>query len=110
MIDLFELQKAEAGVTRTSIIFNHEAMTAQDFESESRRSIALISAIRGREEACLNCAVRSRWKRIRYNIEWLALSAAAKFIPLLSRKACFHLAQFLGALMSVLDRHGHAWP
>jgi lauroyl/myristoyl acyltransferase len=50
--------------------------------------------------------VRSRWKRFRYKIEWLALSAAAKFVPLLSRKACFHLAQFLGALMSMVDRHG----
>jgi KDO2-lipid IV(A) lauroyltransferase len=50
--------------------------------------------------------VRSRWKRIRYKIEWLALSTAAKFVPLLSRKACFYLAQFLGALTSILDRHG----
>jgi KDO2-lipid IV(A) lauroyltransferase len=39
-------------------------------------------------------------------MEWLALSAAAKFVPLLSRKACFYLAQFLGALTSILDRHG----
>ena len=50
--------------------------------------------------------MRSRWKRIRYKIEWLALSAAAQFVPLLSRKACFHLAEFLGALMSVIDRPG----
>jgi KDO2-lipid IV(A) lauroyltransferase len=50
--------------------------------------------------------VRSRWKRIRYKIEWLALSTAAKFVPLLSRKACFYLAQFLGALTSILDRKG----
>jgi lauroyl/myristoyl acyltransferase len=50
--------------------------------------------------------VRSRWKRIRYKIEWLALSAAARFVPLLSRKACFYLAQFLGALTSILDRQG----
>lgn len=50
--------------------------------------------------------MRSRWKRFRYKIEWLALSAAAKSVPLLSRKVCFGLAQFLGALTSILDRQG----
>src|ERR1700682_4645730 len=50
--------------------------------------------------------MRSVWKPFRYRLEWLALLAATKVIPLLSRKACFHLANFLGALMSILDRHG----
>jgi len=50
--------------------------------------------------------MRSAWKRFRYRLEWLALLAAAKVIPLLSRKACFHFANLLGALMSLLDRHG----
>ena len=31
---------------------------------------------------------------------------AAKLVPLLSRKGCYRLALALGALMSVLDRHG----
>jgi lauroyl/myristoyl acyltransferase len=48
----------------------------------------------------------SRWKQFRYRLEWLGLLAATKLIPLLSRKACFHLANFLGALMSIFDRHG----
>jgi len=47
----------------------------------------------------------SRWKRVRYRLEWLGLSLAAKLVPLLSRKACFHLGQTLGALMSIFDRH-----
>jgi KDO2-lipid IV(A) lauroyltransferase len=51
--------------------------------------------------------MRSAWKRFRYRLEWLALLAAAKVIPLLARKACFRLANFLGAFMSILDRHGH---
>jgi lauroyl/myristoyl acyltransferase len=50
----------------------------------------------------------SRWKRFRYRLEWLALLAATKLVPLLSRKICFHLANFLGALISVLDRRGRA--
>lgn len=50
--------------------------------------------------------MRSRWKQFRYRVEWLALLTAAKVVPLLSRKACFYLATFLGGLMSILDRHG----
>jgi KDO2-lipid IV(A) lauroyltransferase len=47
----------------------------------------------------------SRWKRVRYRLEWLGLWLAAKLVPVLSRKACFHLGQILGALMSLFDRH-----
>src|ERR1700730_10507724 len=50
--------------------------------------------------------MRSRWKRIRYRLEWLGLVIAAKLIPLLSRKACFRLALGVGRLMSILDRQG----
>jgi Kdo2-lipid IVA lauroyltransferase/acyltransferase len=49
----------------------------------------------------------SGWKRVRYRLEWIGLLVAAKVIPRLSRKSCFHLAQMLGALMSVLDRAGY---
>ena len=50
--------------------------------------------------------MRLRWKRIRYRLEWLGLLLAAKLIPLVSRKTCFHLAQTLGTLMSTFDLHG----
>ena len=49
--------------------------------------------------------MRSRWKRIRYRLEWIGLLLATKLIPLLSRKACYHLAQMAGALLSFFDRH-----
>src|SRR5438094_10009671 len=49
--------------------------------------------------------MRSRWKRVRYRLEWLALLLATKLIPLLPRKACLHLARVLGALTSMFDRH-----
>jgi Kdo2-lipid IVA lauroyltransferase/acyltransferase len=49
----------------------------------------------------------SPWKRIRYRLEWIGLLVAAKLIPQLSRKSCFHLAQMLGALISILDRAGY---
>ena len=48
----------------------------------------------------------SPWKQLRYRLEWLALLAVAKLVPLLSRNACFQLANFLGAAMSVCDRKG----
>ena len=47
----------------------------------------------------------SRWKRVRYRLEWIGLLLVAKLIPLFSRKSCFHLAQTLGALISIFDRH-----
>src|SRR5438445_8167790 len=52
--------------------------------------------------------MRSRWKRFRYRLEWLALLLATKLIPLLPRKACLHLARVLGALMSIFDRHRYS--
>jgi len=48
--------------------------------------------------------VRAAWKKIRYRIEWLALAVVAKTIPLFSRKACYRLAQFIGAIAATLDR------
>src|SRR5438270_2100316 len=48
----------------------------------------------------------SPWKRIRYRLEWLAVLAATKLVPLLSRKSCFRLALLLGWMMSIFDRHG----
>jgi len=51
--------------------------------------------------------MRSRWKHIRYRLEWLGLLVASKLVPLLSRKACGRLAQIGGTLMSVFDRHSY---
>src|SRR6266436_2135485 len=48
--------------------------------------------------------MRSRWKRIRYRLEWLGLVLAAKLIPLCSRRTCYHIAQLAGALLSRVDR------
>jgi Kdo2-lipid IVA lauroyltransferase/acyltransferase len=56
--------------------------------------------------ACLKSEMPSRWKRIRYRLEWLGLLLAAKLIPFLSREACQRLAQIGGRLMSIIDRHG----
>ena len=50
--------------------------------------------------------MRPAWKKIRYRLEWLALKAAAKIVPLLSRNACYRLAQITGALAATLDRAG----
>src|SRR5438067_10826134 len=50
--------------------------------------------------------MRVAWKKIRYRLEWLALKSATKFLPLLSRKACYRLALLLGSLRAMLDRRG----
>src|SRR6266705_3179084 len=50
--------------------------------------------------------MRRRWKKFRYRLEWAGLHAAAKLVPLLSRKGCFYLAHILGFIMSIFDRHG----
>ncbi|PYJ90795.1 MAG: hypothetical protein DME71_04915 [Verrucomicrobia bacterium] len=49
--------------------------------------------------------MRSRWKRIRYRLEWVGLLLATKLIPLCSRRVCYHLARTAGALLSFLDQH-----
>ena len=49
--------------------------------------------------------MHSRWKRVRYRLEWLGLLAATKLIPLFSRKACLRFARMLGTLISIFDRH-----
>ena len=50
--------------------------------------------------------MRAVWKKVRYRLEWLALKAATKFVPLLSRKTCYRLALLLGSLGAMLDRRG----
>src|SRR4029078_10242933 len=45
-------------------------------------------------------------RKIRSRLEWLGLKAASKVVPLLSRKACYHLALLLGSLAASLDRRG----
>src|SRR5919198_4738815 len=47
-----------------------------------------------------------RAKKIRYRLQWLGLTFATKFVPLLSRKACYRLALLLGSLAASLDRRG----
>ena len=46
------------------------------------------------------------WKKIRYRLEWLALVAGLKVIPLLSRKACYEFAGWLGRCGARFDRAG----
>jgi lauroyl/myristoyl acyltransferase len=50
--------------------------------------------------------VKAIWKRARYRLEWLALMAALKVVPLLSRRACYRLAGFAGSLTVKLDGRG----
>ena len=50
--------------------------------------------------------MRAQWKWFRYRLEWIGVVVATKLVPLLSRKLCFHLANSLGSLMSIFDRHG----
>jgi KDO2-lipid IV(A) lauroyltransferase len=48
--------------------------------------------------------MRSRWKRIRYRLEWVGLLLATKLVPLCSRRVCYHVAQTAGTLLSFVDR------
>src|SRR6266498_1195473 len=45
-------------------------------------------------------------RKIRYRLEWMGLKSATKFVPLLSRKACYRLALLLGSLGAMFDRRG----
>ena len=50
--------------------------------------------------------MKEAWKKIRYRLEWLALMAALKAVPLFSREACYRLGGVAGSLAAVLDRRG----
>jgi Kdo2-lipid IVA lauroyltransferase/acyltransferase len=64
------------------------------------------------EQALAACAKRAYTgamrtvRKIRYRLEWLGLKFATKFLPLLSRKACYRLALLLGSLGATFDRRG----
>ena len=45
-------------------------------------------------------------RKIRYRLEWLGLKVATKFVPLLSRKACYRLAFLLGSFGKSPLPHG----
>src|SRR6516165_10177399 len=48
----------------------------------------------------------SRPSRLRYKLEWLGLSLAARIVPVFPRSFCLFLAGSFGMLASILDRHG----
>ena len=50
--------------------------------------------------------MRSRWKLIRYRLEWLGVRFLGWLIPRLSRKGAVRLARIAGALAAHLDRDG----
>ncbi len=50
--------------------------------------------------------MKALWKKLRYRLEWLALLAALKLAPLLSRNGCYQLGGFAGALAATFDRRG----
>jgi lauroyl/myristoyl acyltransferase len=64
-----------------------------------------VSALERQAKRAYTGAMRTA-KKIRYRLEWLGLKFATKFVPLLSRKACYRLARLLGSLAAILDRRG----
>ncbi len=51
---------------------------------------------------------RSRSKKLRHRLEWLALTAGMTVVPLLPRRVCHALGQLLGTLGYFLDVNGRA--
>jgi KDO2-lipid IV(A) lauroyltransferase len=47
-----------------------------------------------------------QWKRFRYRLEWLGVRALIALIPLLSRRACARLAEFVGRVAFAVDGKG----
>src|SRR5438552_4153427 len=67
---------------------------------ERMKSWQRSSKLEAAFEVAYTGAMRTAWKKIRYRLEWLGLKAAAKLLPLLSRKACYPLALLLCSLRS----------
>jgi lauroyl/myristoyl acyltransferase len=72
----------------------------------NRLELGWVSALERQAKRVYTGAMRTVLKKIRYRLEWLGLKFATKFIPLLSRKACYRLALLLGSLGAMLDRRG----
>jgi len=70
----------------------------------SRFGLLAEGAFAACTERAYTGAMRTAWRKIRYRLEWLGLKSATKFLPLLSRKACYRLALLLGSLGAVLAR------
>lgn len=50
--------------------------------------------------------MKRQWKQVRYRLEWLAMLLALKFVPLLSRDACYAFAGLAGSLAARFDHRG----
>lgn len=50
--------------------------------------------------------MKALWKKLRYRLEWLALVAALKGVPMMSRSACYRFGGFAGSLAAICDRPG----
>src|ERR1043165_3056047 len=62
------------------------------------------AALAARKNRVYTRPVRAAWKKFRYRIEWLLVKAGGAIVPLLSRRACFRLAQFVGGLAATVDQ------
>ncbi len=45
-------------------------------------------------------------KKIRYWVEWFALTIVARTVPLFSRQTCYRISQCIGACAAIVDRSG----
>lgn len=52
--------------------------------------------------------MKTRWKQIRYRLEWLAMVLALELVPLFSREACYRFAGLAGSLAARFDHRGRA--
>ncbi len=50
--------------------------------------------------------MKSLLKKLRYRLEWLALTIVARTVPLFSRRSCHRIGQVIGACASIIDRSG----
>ena len=48
--------------------------------------------------------VRAAWKKFRYRMEWLAVKGAGSLVPLLPRKACVRLGEWIGRMAFAVDK------
>src|ERR1051325_9917652 len=52
--------------------------------------------------------MKRRLRALRHRLEWIPLSGAALFVPLLFRRMCGWLGRILGTIISIVDRRGRA--
>jgi KDO2-lipid IV(A) lauroyltransferase len=91
-------------MTKKGVGFAEAIQRVRGPSPSARLGMTRFPALAAQMKRAYTAPVRGGWKKFRYRLEWLAVKAGGALVPLLSRKACSRLGQFVGNLAAKLDK------